>query len=64
MAIEQAINEITNDKEKIIFQKQLKQTYKDSKIEVEMFFTVLEDITGIEEHLEELNKEWVYVWNI
>ena len=57
MAIEQAINEITNDKEKIIFQKQLKQTYKDSKIEVEMFFTVLEDITGIEEHLEELNKE-------
>ena len=35
-----------NDKEKILDEKKLKVTLKDSKIVVDIFFTVYEDITG------------------
>ena len=46
-----------NDKEMIIDYKNLKVDIKDSKIELEMFFTVLEDITGYEEIHEEIIEE-------
>lgn len=42
-----------SDKEEIISQKNLKVEIKDSKIELEIFFTVLEDITGYQNIVEE-----------
>lgn len=50
------INSKLNDKEKILSSKNLKVDVNDSKIELEMFFTVYEDITGyqkIEENIVE-----------
>ncbi len=42
-----------SDKEKIISQKNLKVEVKESKIELEIFFTVLEDITSYQNIIEE-----------
>ena len=50
------INSKLNDKEKILSSKNLKVDVNDSKIELEMFFTVYEDITEyqkIEENIVE-----------
>lgn len=48
-----------NDKEKILDAKKLKVNVNDSKIELEMFFTVYEDITGFQkiEEIEEIVEE-------
>lgn len=58
-AEEKAYNELNsklNDKEKILSTKNLKVDINDSKIELEIFFSVYEDITGYEK-IEEIIKE-------
>lgn len=53
----QQIESKLNDKERIIDSKNLNVDIKDSKIELEMFFTVYEDITGYQEIDEEIVEE-------
>lgn len=51
------INSKLNDKEKILSSKNLKVDVNDSKIELEMFFTVYEDITGYQKIEETIVEE-------
>ena len=52
------INSKLNDKEKILSSKNLKVDVNDSKIELEMFFTVYEDITEYQKIEENIVEEW------